>query len=148
MIKRTEASSLLLLRATFRRGFAPLAILLLCLPSIGFAHAFASIGGETQQDANVTAAEQNFFEGQQLLAEGSVISKQKAIEKFTEAARRWHVAGDKRHEGIALSFVGKVYDLMGEKENAMDFYTRTLALVRSEERRVGKECRSRSSLYP
>src|SRR5436853_437996 len=85
MIKRTEASSLLLLRATSRRGFAPLAILLLCLPSIGFAHAFASIGGETQQDANVTAAEQNFFEGQQLLTEGSLISKQKAIEKFGEA---------------------------------------------------------------
>ena len=131
MIKRTEASSLLLLRATFRRGFAPLAILLLCLPSIGFAHSFSSIGGETQQDANVTAAEQNFFEGQQLLAEGSVISKQKAIEKFGEAARLWHLAGDKRHEGIALSFIGKVYDLLGEKEKALDFYTRTLALVRA-----------------
>ena len=131
MIKRTEASSLLLLRATSRRGFAPLAILLLCLPSIGFAHSFSSIGGETQQEANVTAAEQNFFEGQQLLSEGSLISKQKAIEKFTEAARRWHVAGDKRHEGIALSFVGKVYDLLGEKEKALDFYTRTLALVRA-----------------
>ena len=41
------------------------------------------------------------------------------------------MVGDRRREAIALSFVGKVYDLLGEKQQALDYYARTLALMRA-----------------
>jgi CHAT domain-containing protein len=105
----------------------PFAILLLSW-SIGLSFPTATL--KTQQERNL-AAEQAFTEGQQLLAEGTAISQRKSVDRFAEAARLWHTVGDKRHEAIALSFVGKVYDLLGEKQKALDFYTQTLSLVRS-----------------
>src|SRR5215216_4416813 len=109
-----------------RISLGPLAILLLSW-SIGLS--LPRITLEPQQVPNI-AAEQAFTEGQQLLAEGTAISQRKSIERFAEAARLWHAVGDKRKEAIALSFIGKIYDLLGEKQKALDFYTQTLSLVR------------------
>jgi CHAT domain-containing protein/Tfp pilus assembly protein PilF len=86
---------------------------------------------QPQQNSTIAAAEQAFVQGQTLLGEGTAISQREAIERFTEAARLWHTLGDQRKEAIALSFIGKVYDLLGEKQNALDFYTQTLGLVRA-----------------
>ncbi len=83
-----------------------------------------------QQDSGIAAAQQIFRDGQQLLAEGTAVSQRRAIEKFLEAATLWRAAGDKRREAIALSLVGKVYDLLGEKRQALDYYSQTLALIR------------------
>src|SRR5205807_1820941 len=77
------------------------------------------------------AAEQVFAEGQQLMAEGTVASQRKAIEKFAEAATLWHAVSDKRREAIALSLIGKINDLLGEKPKALDYYNQTLALIRA-----------------
>ncbi|MFL6209576.1 MAG: CHAT domain-containing protein [Pyrinomonadaceae bacterium] len=116
----------LLRRLKFQRRFAALTILLLCAASINLAHPHVQVA--PPQDNN-TAAQQSFAVGQQLLATGTAQAERQAIEKFNAAAQLWHAAGDKRHEAIALSFAGKVYDLLGEKQPALDYYTRTLALM-------------------
>ena len=131
MTKRTDPPSILSLPAISRCVLTLVAILFLSSPTINLAHSLARIGPTIRQDPNIAIAEKNFAEGQQLLAEGSVASKRKAIEKFTEAVRVWHVAGDRRREAIALSFIGKIYDLLSEKQKALDFYNQTLSLVRT-----------------
>src|SRR5262245_53572062 len=118
MIKQPKRFSLMWFYGAFRCPLASLAILLLS-SSVGLCLSRNTF--EAQQDSNVAGAERNFDEGQQLLTQGTTISEHKAIEKFTEAARLWRSAGDKRHEAIALSFIGKIYDLLGEKPIALDY---------------------------
>ncbi len=105
---------------------------LLAIPLIASAanNCLSRNASRSQQNSNVVVAEQEFAEGQRLLTEGTALSQRNAIEKFTEAARLWRLIGDKRKEAIALSFIGKVYDLLSEKQKALDFYIQTLSLVR------------------
>ena len=110
-------------------------IFLFSSSSINLAGPLSRIATSFQQDSRIEAAQQIFTEGQKLFAEGSAVSQRKAIEKFAEAATLWRAVGDKRREAIARSFIGKVYDLLGEKEKALDYYSQTLALIRSFERR-------------
>lgn len=114
------------LRAILRCGVTSLAILLLASAS---SDCFSRAAPDAQQDSNIAAAEQVFAEGQKLLRTGTALSQRNAIGKFTEAARLWHLVGDKRKEAIALSFIGKIYDLLSEKQKALDFYIQTLSLV-------------------
>src|SRR6266545_3506177 len=107
------------------------AILLFGSSSISIVRPFSRIAGPSQQDSRITAAQQIFAEGRQLFEDGTAVSKHQAIERFSEAAKLWHTVGDKRREAIALSFIGKIYDLLGQKETALDYYTQTLALIRS-----------------
>jgi CHAT domain-containing protein/tetratricopeptide (TPR) repeat protein len=131
MIRLSEAFPGSRFRNTLYCAVASSAILLFSSSSINFAYPFSRIAGSGQQDSRIAAAQQIFAEGQQLLAEGTANSQRKAIEKFTTAARLWHAVDDKRHEGIALSFIGKVYDLLSEKQKALDFYNQTLVLMRA-----------------
>ena len=112
-------------------GFALLAILLILSSSINVAHPFFHTGRTLEQDSKITAAQQIFAEGQRLLAEGTAVSQRKAIEKFAETVLLWRGLGDKRREAITLSFIGKVYDLLGEKQKALDYYAQTLVLMRA-----------------
>jgi CHAT domain-containing protein/Flp pilus assembly protein TadD len=111
--------------------FCVAATLLFCSSSINLAHPFSRTKESSQQDGRIAAAQQIFAEGQQLLAEGTAVSQRKAIEKFAEASALWRAVGDKRREAIALSFIGKIYDLLGDKEKALNYYTQTLSLVRT-----------------
>jgi len=119
------------LRITLRCAVGSIAILLFGLSSNSIAKPSSRIEGSSQQDNRISAAEQTFAEGQQLFGAGTAVSKRQAIEKFSEAAKLWHAVGDKRREAIALSLIGKVYDLLGEKEKALAYYTQTLSLVRT-----------------
>src|SRR6266545_1938702 len=119
------------LRSRCRCAVVSSAILLFGLSSISIAHPSFRTEGSSQQDSRIAAAQQIFAEGQQLFGEGTAVSKQQAIEKFSGAAKLWHAVGDKRREAIALSFIGKIYDLLGQKEYALDYYTQTLVLMRS-----------------
>jgi CHAT domain-containing protein/Flp pilus assembly protein TadD len=128
MIERVKLFSLSWFHIAFCYGLIPLLILLF---SSSIVISLSRSTFKTQQDSNIRAADRNFSDGQQLLAEGTADSQRKAIEKFTEAARLWQIVGDKRKEAIALSFIGKVYDLLGEKQKALTYYTQTLALMHS-----------------
>ena len=50
---------------------------------------------------------------------------QEGLRKFEESLPHWHKVGDRRAEAITLSFIGKIYDALGEKQRAMDYYNRT-----------------------
>jgi CHAT domain-containing protein/Tfp pilus assembly protein PilF len=110
---------------------ASFAILLVSSSSFNLARPSSPIQEPSQQDIRIAAAQQIFSEGQQLLAEETAVSQRKAIEKFAEASALWRAVGDKRREAIALSFIGKVHDVLGDKEKALDYYTQTLSLVRT-----------------
>ncbi len=129
--QRSERSSIPRLGDMRRYGIASLTVFLLYSAPINLAAPLARIASTTQEDSKIAAAQQTFAEGQRLLAEGTVVSERRAIEKFAETVPLWRAVGDKRREAITLSFIGKVYDLLGEKQNALDYYAQTLALMRA-----------------
>src|SRR3712207_9252566 len=78
------------------------------------------------------------------------------LEQFTPAHDRGSSHGESRiirqayYEGAEyVPLILRAYELWEEleKESSRDLLTLTGALMRSEERRVGKECRSRWSPY-
>jgi len=75
---------------------------------------------KSQNDSRVVA-QKAFDEGRRLFAEGTANSQLKAIEKFAEATSLWQAVGDHRMEAISLSYIGKVYDVLGEKQKALDY---------------------------
>ncbi len=84
---------------------------------------------DTSQDGSRVAAQRAFNEGQRLFAEGTATSQLKAIEKFTEATSLWRAVSDHRMEAISLSYIGKVYDALGEKQKALGYYDRTISIL-------------------
>jgi CHAT domain-containing protein/Tfp pilus assembly protein PilF len=131
MIGRRQEPRISWLRYIGHRVVASSAILLVSLTLVNLARPSPQLECSFQEDSRIAAAQQVFAEGQQFLAEGTVVSQHKAIEKFAEASALWRGLGDKRREAIALSFIGKVYDLLGDKEKALDYYTQTLSLIRT-----------------
>jgi CHAT domain-containing protein/Flp pilus assembly protein TadD len=104
-----------------RRGLLLLSIFLAL-------HLCAAVPVVRGQDAE---AQRLFSEGQQLLAQGTVTSQRAAVEKFEAAVPLWRAAGDKRHEAISLSYLGKIYDQLGDGAKALGYYQQTLSLVRA-----------------
>src|SRR6266478_4294926 len=84
---------------------------------------------DTSQDGSRVAAQRAFNEGQRLFAEGTANSQLNAIEKFTEATSLWRAVNDHRMEAISLSYIGKVYDALGEKQKALGYYDRTISIL-------------------
>jgi CHAT domain-containing protein/tetratricopeptide (TPR) repeat protein len=91
-------------------------------------HLCAAVPNVRGQDAE---AQRLFSEGQQLLAQGTITSQRAAVEKFEAAVPLWRAAGDKRHEAISLSYLGKIYDQLGDGAKALGYYQQTLSLVRA-----------------
>src|SRR3989449_10081018 len=81
---------------------------------------------------------------QQTLDEQQRVNYERAAE-FTKFIR------DREPEGVTVSVGAEIGEVGGKNSDVhelkafMDGYTRTLKRLRSEERRVGKECRSRWS---
>jgi CHAT domain-containing protein/predicted negative regulator of RcsB-dependent stress response len=86
---------------------------------------------EKSQDGSRVNAQRAFDEGQRLLAEGTASSQLRAIEKFEQATALWQGVSDLRMEAISLSYIGKVYDVLGEKQKALEYYDRTLSILRT-----------------
>ncbi|MBD6620267.1 CHAT domain-containing protein [Komarekiella sp. 'clone 1'] len=94
--------------------------------------------GTTQQNATRAAAEQVFEEGTQLYQQGTVESLRQAIEKWQEALKLWQQIDDKRWEATNLLGIGRVYDLLGEKQEALKYYNQALPIFRAVEERRGE----------
>ena len=69
----------------------------------------------------------------------------KAIECLEKSLKIASEAGDRATEGVAYLKLGLVYDSQSVFPKAIENYEKSIQ--RSEERRVGKECRSRWSPY-
>jgi CHAT domain-containing protein/tetratricopeptide (TPR) repeat protein len=91
-----------------------------------------------QQPANSDAAQQVLQEALQLYQQGTAESLRQAIPKFEQAAILYRQAGDKRSEALSLVGLGRVYDLLGEKQTALAFYNQSLPLIQAVEDRGGE----------
>jgi len=83
------------------------------------------------EDIHRVLAEKAYAAGDQLCAESGMESYQKAIRKYEEARSSWKAAGDRREEANAIRQAGKVYHLLGEPQQALEYY-RQVCLLRQE----------------
>jgi CHAT domain-containing protein/Tfp pilus assembly protein PilF len=85
----------------------------------------------TSTDKNLVTAQQAFTAGQKLHSQGTTESIRKAIEKFEEALRQWQATTDRVKEVYSLDYLGRAYDDLGEREQALDYYNQALLVERS-----------------
>jgi len=93
--------------------------------------------GTTQQNGDRAAAERVFQEGVQLYQQGTAESLRQAIVKWQEALKLWQQIDDKGWEAITILRIGRVYDLLGEKQEALKYYNQALTLFHAVEFRRG-----------
>ncbi|MBD2205124.1 CHAT domain-containing protein [Calothrix sp. FACHB-1219] len=92
----------------------------------------------TTQDATRAAAMKATEEGFALYQQGTAESLRQAREKWQEALILWRKAGDKAWEALTLVSIGKVYDDLGEKHKALEYYNNVLPLIRAVGDRGGE----------
>ena len=83
-------------------------------------------------------AERLFEEGMTLYQQGSAESLRQAIQKWQEARLLYRAVGDRGGEAITLNNIGRVYDDLGEKQKALDFYNQALPIRRAVGDRGGE----------
>ncbi|MFN7201387.1 MAG: tetratricopeptide repeat protein, partial [Aphanizomenon sp.] len=83
-------------------------------------------------------AERLFEEGMTLYQQGSAESLRQAIQKWQEARLLYRAVGDRRGEATTLNNIGAVYDALGEKQKALDFYNQALPIRRAVGDRRGE----------
>ncbi len=92
----------------------------------------------TEQDATRAAAKRVFDEGEQLRKQGTAESLRQAIAKWEEALPLYRAVGDKLGEAVTLLGIGRVYDALGEKQKALEFYNQSLPLRRATGDKAGE----------
>ncbi len=94
--------------------------------------------GTTQQNATRAAAERVFQEGVQLYQQGTAESLRQAIGKLQEALKLWQQVDDKPGQADTLLGIGRIYDLLGEKQQALKYYNQALPIYRAVEEKKGE----------
>ncbi|BBD59196.1 TPR domain protein [Nostoc sp. HK-01] len=80
------------------------------------------------QDANRTAAERVFQEGVELYQQRTAESFKQSIAKFEASLKLWQKVGDVKQQAVAINNLGFLYDLLGDKQQALKFYNQSLPL--------------------
>jgi CHAT domain-containing protein len=75
-------------------------------------------------------AEKRFIEGIALAERRNVASPREAIRKFLLAVAKWRAAGEQWQEGVTLNYIGELYDISGDNENALNYYNQALLAER------------------
>ncbi len=88
------------------------------------------LAAQNNQTAQVPAAEKLTAEAGGLLKVGTREAREEAIRRLLEAASLYHAAGDKAREAGSFSNVGYTYLVLGDQQNALDYYNRALLLCR------------------
>ncbi|GAX45338.1 TPR repeat-containing protein [Tolypothrix sp. NIES-4075] len=80
-----------------------------------------------------TSAKRFLADGIQLFEQGTLESRQLALKKFLKALRHWKrggFCGRPDREAATLHYIGRTYDDLGDKQQALDYYKRALRLFR------------------
>jgi len=85
--------------------------------------------------ATEQAANQLMVEGKRLYTQGAAESLKRAVEKYEQALPVWRAARNQRGEGSTLSFLGVIYNDLGERQKALDYYQKALQLWREADDR-------------
>ncbi|HBB33176.1 MAG TPA: hypothetical protein DC064_15600, partial [Cyanobacteria bacterium UBA9273] len=80
------------------------------------------------QNSSNSEADRLLQEGFQLFQQGTAESLRAALAKWEAARQLYRVAGDKGNEALALLFMGRINDDLGEKQQALDYYNQALPL--------------------
>jgi CHAT domain-containing protein len=89
----------------------------------------AEIRKAMPNDQKRLAAEQALREGDQLQADWTKTSLQRALEKYRLSLHYWLALGERAGQSRALRAMGDVYRAVGELKNARDSYTRAYQLA-------------------
>ncbi len=86
----------------------------------------------TQND-NRAEAERLFNEGMQLYQQQTAESYRQAIAQWKQAFSLIQTLGDKslQEQALTSAWIGRVYDALGEKQQALDYYEQALPLWRA-----------------
>jgi tetratricopeptide (TPR) repeat protein len=82
----------------------------------------------TQPDATRTEAEKLTNEGSQLFQQGTAESLIAARKKWEQALVLWQKLGEKQLQSAIFQLLGRVYDDLGDKQQALKFYNQSLPL--------------------
>jgi CHAT domain-containing protein/Tfp pilus assembly protein PilF len=82
------------------------------------------------QSDELEAANRLYREGTKLFDLGTSVALRQAIEKLEAALVLCRKIGNRTGEAVTLSFLGKVYDKLGEKKQALTYYNQALPLLR------------------
>ncbi|BAY66449.1 TPR domain protein [Calothrix brevissima NIES-22] len=84
----------------------------------------------TSQDVTRAEAERLTQEGLQLFQQGTAESLRQAIVKNQQALKLWQQLGDRKWQATILLGIGRIYDLLGDKQQALKFYNEALPLTK------------------
>jgi CHAT domain-containing protein/Tfp pilus assembly protein PilF len=85
---------------------------------------------QTAQTNSSEAAEKALNEGLQLYQQGTADSKRGTIVKWEEALKLYRAVGNRSQEATTLNYIGRIYEELGEKQKALDYYNQSLPLSR------------------
>ena len=80
----------------------------------------------TSGEAIRAAAQRATVEGLQLYKQGTAKSLRQAIMKFEEALPLWRQVGDKAWQAVTLVGIGKIYDDLGDNQQALNYLNSSL----------------------
>ena len=83
------------------------------------------------QNSSNPQADKLLQEGTELFQQGTAESLRAALGKLEAARQLYHAAGDKGTEAVTLLGMGRINDLLGEKQQALDYYNQALPLSRA-----------------
>ncbi|BAY24038.1 TPR domain protein [Calothrix sp. NIES-2100] len=92
----------------------------------------------TSQDATRAEAEKLRQEGLQLFKQGTAESLRQALVKWQEALKLWHQVGDKQWQAFTLLGIGRIYEDLGDKQEALKFYNSSLPLMKEVGDKAGE----------
>ncbi len=64
-----------------------------------------------------------------MFRQGTAEALRSSIEKFKEALKLYQQMSDKKWQAITLTYIGRIYDLLGDKQQAIKFYNQSLPLT-------------------
>ena len=85
----------------------------------------------TDADRTRVAAERSYFVGAKLQSERTTESRRKAIEQYGATLRLMREAGDRRGEGMTLTNMGNIFNLLREYQKALEHLDQALTIWRA-----------------
>lgn len=82
-----------------------------------------------EQDNEATLAQRLVYEGASIFTQGAKESFPKAIEKYETAIVCWQKLGNKELEAIVTCNTGLIYNIVGEKQKALNYLNKALTIV-------------------
>jgi tetratricopeptide (TPR) repeat protein len=143
-MKTTHKDDKMITKLRIRLSFGSCILLmgLSCMAGIGGTATVAQPLRVSQQpaagNATAAAAQAAFNEGVRLYQQGTAESLRQAIAKWKEAAPLFAVVGDRKSQAICFLGIGLVYNALGEKQKALDYYAQSLPLFKAVGDRAGE----------